>query len=342
MVGNGDLIREARSSAGLSQAALAAAAGISRQAVGAIEAGTHRPGVDAALAISRVIGRPVEQLFADAAAAEARPISGHPLPDGSAILAARVGDQVVYAAASDALAYVGWPQANAVLDAQRPAPLPDTDLDGFVVVGCDPALGLAATMLPSRGPHRLIALSGSTTTALETMREGRAHGAVVHDRAERLPTPPPGTLRMHLARWRVGVASRGRRARSVAELCQRRTRVVQREAGASSQKALLVAAVAAGARAPDGPIASGHLDVARRVAAGAAAGVTMEPAALQLGLAFSALEEHVAELWVDARWRAHGAVDAIGGVLRSPAFAARLTLVGGYEAARSGSEEAAG
>jgi hypothetical protein len=50
---------------------------------------------------------------------------------------------------------------------------------------------------------------------------------------------------------------------------------------------------------PRGAIASGHIDVARPVAAG----VTMEPAALGCGLAFSALEDHVAELWIDARRR---------------------------------------
>jgi DNA-binding XRE family transcriptional regulator len=57
-------LREARTGAGLSQEALAAAAGVSRQAVGAIEAGRHRPSVDAALAIAAAVGRSVEELFA--------------------------------------------------------------------------------------------------------------------------------------------------------------------------------------------------------------------------------------------------------------------------------------
>ena len=77
---------------------------------------------------------------------------------------------------------------------------------------------------------------------------------------------------------------------------------------------------AEGASLPRGPVASGHLDVARRVADGAPAGVTMEPAAIGLELAFAPLEEHVAELWVDARWREHPAVDALGDLLRSAAF----------------------
>ena len=50
-----------------------------------------------------------------------------------------------------------------------------------------------------------------------------------------------------------------------------------------------------------------------------------------LQLAFSPLEEHVAEVWVDARWRDHPAVYALGGLLRSAEFTTRLALVGGYD-----------
>src|SRR5829696_4001053 len=116
-------VREARRAAGLSQAAVAAAAGISRQAVGAIEADRHRPGVDAALAIARAVSRPVEELFA-APPAAAEPVLGTPLPDGSAVLAARVGDRVVYGPAAAAHAIAGWPPANAVLEDGRPRLLP--------------------------------------------------------------------------------------------------------------------------------------------------------------------------------------------------------------------------
>ena len=80
-------LREARIAAGLSQAAVAGAAGVSRQAVGAIEAGLHRPSVDAALAVAAAVGQSVEELFG---AAEPRfePVLGPPAPDGTAVLAA--------------------------------------------------------------------------------------------------------------------------------------------------------------------------------------------------------------------------------------------------------------
>ena len=324
-------LREARIAAGLSQAALAEAAGLSRQAVGAIETGRHRPSVDAALALATAVGRSVEELFAGPAAVASELVLEREAPDGSGVLAARVGERIVHAAAEDSLGSEGWPRVNAVLRDGRSWPLPDGDLDGFVLIGCDPALGLAAAMLPSRGSRRVIALSGSTAAALAAMRDGRAHGALVHGPAGRLPSSPPGALRLHLARWRVGVANRGRRARPVAELCGRGARVVQREDGASSQRAFAAAVAAEGASLPVGPVASGHLDVARRVAYGATAGVTMEPAAMRMQLAFTPLEEHEAEIWVDARWREHPAVDALGGLLRSAAFTTRLALVGGYD-----------
>jgi DNA-binding XRE family transcriptional regulator len=333
----GTPVRDARRAAGLSQAALADAAGVSRQAVGAIEAGLHRPGVDAALAIARAVGRSAEDLFG-APAPPRRPLYGRALADGSPVLAARVGDGIVYAPAAGALAFEGWPAPNAVLDGAGVRLLPGADLDALLVVGCDPALALAASLLPASGRRHVIALGGSTSSALDAMRAGDAHGALVHNRADRLPAAPPGTLRLHLARWRVGVASGGARARSIAQLAGRRARVVQREPGASTQKAFETALSAQGASGLPGPIASGHVEVARRVVDGAVAGVTMEPAALQFGLAFTALEEHVVELWVDPRRRAHPAVDALAGVMRSAAFAARMDLVGGYELAGCGTE----
>jgi DNA-binding XRE family transcriptional regulator len=337
-----DALREARMAAGLSQAALGAAAGVSRQAVGAIEAGRHRPSVDAALALATAVGRSVEELFAPASVASgSEPVLARQVPEGSGVLAARVGERLVYAPAEDALAIEGWPRANAVLRGGRPTPLPGADLDGFVLVGCDPALGLAAALLPAGGPRRLVALSGSTTTALAAMAAGRAHAALVHGPAGRLPPAPSGAVRLHLARWRVGVVSRGPRARPVSELCERGVQVVQREEGASSQQAFAAAVAAEGGSRPAGPVAAGHLEVARRVADGAAAGVTMEPAAINWQLAFSPLEEHVVEVWVDARWREHPAVATLGALLRSTEFGTRMSLVGGYDLAGCGTQRAA-
>src|SRR5688572_26843207 len=62
-------VRSAREALGLSQAQLAAAARLSRQSIGAIEAGRAVPAVDVALRIAAALQRSVEQLFAAPAAA---------------------------------------------------------------------------------------------------------------------------------------------------------------------------------------------------------------------------------------------------------------------------------
>jgi DNA-binding XRE family transcriptional regulator len=56
-------VRESRLAAGMTQAELAARAGVSRQLVAAVEAGRHAPAVDAALGIARALGTTVEELF---------------------------------------------------------------------------------------------------------------------------------------------------------------------------------------------------------------------------------------------------------------------------------------
>jgi len=114
----------------------------------------------------------------------------------------------------------------------------------------------------------------------------------------------------------------------MAELCERRVRVVQREAGASSQKAFVAAVVAHGGLGCRARCPPGICRVARQVADGAAAGVTMEPAALSRDLAFEALEEHVVEVWIDERWREHPGADALIGLLRLQTFKTRLVLGG--------------
>lgn len=330
----GSPVHEARRRRGLSQADLAAAAGVSRQAIGAIEAGRHRPGVDAALAISAALGRSVESLFGEAAGGSA-PVLGEPVPDGEGVVAARIGDRTVHASAGDVLGVGGWPEPNAVLRGGRVEPFADADLGAAVVVGCDPALGLAASLLRDAGAPRVLALSGTSAQSRAALEAGRAHAALVHGPAGALPDPPDGVVRVRFARWRAGVAAPGRPP-AVGELCAAGAEVVQRPEGAATQQTFLAAVAAAGHPPPPGPRADGHVDVARRVASGAAAGVTIEPAARRWGLGFSALDIHEVELWIDGRWERHPAIQALGDVIASRRFADRIAIVGGYDLGGAG------
>ncbi|MGQ7350219.1 helix-turn-helix transcriptional regulator [Quadrisphaera oryzae] len=61
--GRSNGVRAARAVLGLTQADLAAAAGVTRQTVVAVEAGDYAPSVYLALAIAARLGRTVEELF---------------------------------------------------------------------------------------------------------------------------------------------------------------------------------------------------------------------------------------------------------------------------------------
>jgi putative transcriptional regulator len=74
-------IRVARASAGLTQAQLAEAVGVSRQTVVAMEAGNYAPSVYLALRVAATLGTTVEDLFVVAEPAGARELlrrSGRP------------------------------------------------------------------------------------------------------------------------------------------------------------------------------------------------------------------------------------------------------------------------
>lgn len=63
-------VRAARTACGLTQAELAAAVGVTRQTVVAVEAGDYAPSVYLALAIAARLGGSVEGLFGEESAAD--------------------------------------------------------------------------------------------------------------------------------------------------------------------------------------------------------------------------------------------------------------------------------
>lgn len=56
-------VRELRVERGLSQAALAAEMGVSRQTINAIETGRYSPSLPLAIRLARFLGKPVEEIF---------------------------------------------------------------------------------------------------------------------------------------------------------------------------------------------------------------------------------------------------------------------------------------
>ena len=152
-------LRRAREAAGMTQTELASRAGVSRQLVGAVEAGRHLPRVDAALAIAAALDADVQSLFR----AEAAPVdvgSGAAPVDGSLVRAGRVGDRIVTVAAR--VGFDGWDVADGVVEGEgltsfaRRRP-------GVVVAGCEPGLEAWERMLREAGFSTRASWLGSRT-----------------------------------------------------------------------------------------------------------------------------------------------------------------------------------
>src|SRR5581483_11799912 len=170
-------LRLARQARGLSQQQLAGMAGVSRQAVSAVESGHSDPSLRVALVLARALGMTIEELFGPGEPADpvqARPIAqsvagaGQPgFAEGSRVALAAVGDVFVALPLSgDNVSPAGFAPAGGLVAgpaaAGRDPSGPHNDTIGvrpigpprstLVVAGCDPALPFLQTPLALLDP----------------------------------------------------------------------------------------------------------------------------------------------------------------------------------------------
>jgi len=211
-------LRMARQTRGFSQQQLAGMAGVSRQAVSAVESGHSDPSLRLALALAQALGLSVEDLFgpgeptAPVTAVSVAPLAGRGLGQSPGVVGARVtlapvGDRfVALPLRGDAGAGLGFlPAGGLAARPGRTAPSrpgaatgaqPDADAAAFeeiavrpigpprptvVVAGCDPALPLLATPLSLLDPPLAFAWwPCGSGEALRLARAGLVHAAGVH------------------------------------------------------------------------------------------------------------------------------------------------------------------
>lgn len=319
----GQRLRRLREHLGLSQGELATRAGVSRQLVGALEAGRHLPRVDAALALAAALGTDAATLFGPISD-PVDAVSGHPPREGSLVRVGVVGGRTVVTEAG--IGADGWDVADAVIEqgeVQQLAPIRPS----VVIAGCEPGLEVLERLLRETGLGA-VSVACSSAAAAGALAERRVHAAVVHAGRDGLGDPPAGTVRFHLCRWQVGLAGPSDAERAWFDAArQGRVPVVQREAGAGVQTAF---EQEVGREVP-GPRVAGHLAAARWAVSAGMPAVTMEPAALALGASFSALETHEAEIWVRRQWLTEPAVEAALVEVAGRRFQRRLEGIGGYD-----------
>jgi len=303
-------LRLARQARGFSQQQLASMAGVSRQAVSAVESGHSDPSLRVALGLAQALGLSVEELFGPGEpAAPVTAVSVAPLRGRAGRVAlAPVGDRFVAlplrgdtgaglgflpagglanppslaaratASGTTSGTTSGTDDAGLELIAVRPIGPPRPTL---VVAGCDPALPLLATPLALLDPPVAFAWwPCGSAAALRLARQGLVHVAGVHtqgDSGEAGQPLPDGADVVGFTAWREGLAVRPDLKSVVTGLdaiARHRLRIVNREPGAEARRLLDAERQRLGLDAGDlpgyGTQAAGHLQVASAVAAGLA------------------------------------------------------------------------
>jgi putative molybdopterin biosynthesis protein len=355
----GTRLRLARQARGLSQQQLAGVAGVTRQAVSAVESGHSDPSLRVALALARALGMTVEELFGPGDLGDpvlARPVAPVSGP-ASRVALATVGDTFVALPLDiDTAARLGFDAAGGLMVAAgesqgaqiavRPIGPPRPTV---VVAGCDPALPLLETPLALLDPPLAFAWwPCGSGEALRLAAAGLVHAAGVHRAGpgDDAIDIPGGAEVVGFASWREGLVVRpGTQVRGLDDVARKGLRLVNREPGAQARTLLDTERLRLGLdpaelRGYDSR-AAGHLQVAAAIVGGLAdAGVSSEPAALAYGLEFVPLAEERFDLVLPAKHAASREVQGLLKVLTSPWLLAQLAGLPGYDAARCGERPA--
>jgi molybdate-binding protein/DNA-binding XRE family transcriptional regulator len=273
---SGAKLRFARQARGYSQQQLAGMAGVSRQAVSAVESGLSDPSLRVALALAQALGMTVEELFgaegtiasvwARLVGADTSPAGHRSGQAGARVTLAPVGDSfVALPLAGPTVSRAGFLPAGGMLDSPAPAGTRQPDVPGrpdvavrpigpprptLVVAGCDPALPLLEEPLSLLDPP--IGFSWwpcSSQEALRLAAAGLVHAAGAHlrDRSGEYNTESAAELLatggqvIGFSAWREGLVL-GPDARekvgAVGDVVDRGLRLVNREPGAEARRVL--------------------------------------------------------------------------------------------------------
>jgi len=335
-------LKTLRTGKGFSQGELARMAGVTRQAIYAIEANQYLPTTAVALRLAGALDCRVEDLFSLIAGGEM--IEGELVgelpsdPLQTRVKVARVGKRLLvrpvaglgavlnFTVPADGLLVGAATASRRTLregDRVRVRLLRDRRIvDGEIVVaGCDPAMFLAGEYLRRRQDQAtVVEWSMGSSAAIEALKRGEVHVAGLH-----IVDPKSGEsnlpyLRRHwkgpevqvvtFASWEQGLMvghGNPKGVRGMDDLARKDVRLVNREAGSGARLLLDRKLAAAGIKADQvngypRSVAS-HLEVARLIAEGQAdVGMGVRSAARLLGLEFLSLQEERYDLVIPMRY----------------------------------------
>jgi putative molybdopterin biosynthesis protein len=334
-------LEERRLARGLSQREIALAAGVTRQAIGALESGRAQPSITVAFALARALDVTVEELFGtndrreQPAASRRRPVRSR------RCAAARIGERIVSRPLD--------PQLLAIEPVHADGPGIESTI---FVAGCETGIGLLTGHLnaAARG-YRAIWFSATNREALADLRFERAHLAAIHGSPEEMKRllglrgPGPRKLVAFASQDEGWLLARGnpRRFRNAAQVLRENVTIVNRPRG-SAARALLDEQVRAARRDPAtvpgyARELRGQLDAGRAVADGFAdAAIGMRSVAHLFDLDFLPLRTERCVLVIPRNRLRHPGVGALLETLRSEAFRRDLDALDAYDVDAAGTD----
>jgi len=357
-------LREKRQASGLSQKQLADIAGITRQAVSALEADQYSPATSVALQLARALRCRVEDLFSIRQGGEIieGELLGSIAPDGNPVRAqvARIGHRILVRplVGMGELASLSTTADGVMVgasgDGKRVKVKLLKDRDAMqrkvVVGGCDPAMFLAAQFAGKQHQDNIVPCLMGSGLALDALKRGEIHVAGVHlaeqnAAAWNLPDLKPrlgnlDCLVVTFAYWEEGFMVRPgnpKKIRTAADLAKTAVRIVNREKGSGARRLLDQQLKASGIKSARvrgyGDEVPSHLDVASRIKAGLAdTGVGVRAAASIAGLDFVALQRERYDLIIPkAYYETMPGLRILLDTIVSKPFRSELDALGGYD-----------
>lgn len=356
------LLRRAR---GVAVADLARRAGVTRQSIYAIEAGSYVPNTEIALKLARELEVRVEDLFAlpDDGPSSPPVVSDYlgpgPARIGQPVRACRVGARWI-SVPSDARPCL-LPEADAVISRGRgraplrflggePEPLPRR----IVVAGCDPAAGLLARLVERESGVEVVHAVAPSRQALRWLKEGKVHIAGSHladpdgedfNRAAiRRVFGHRDMAVVTFATWEAGLVLEKGNPRGIigmSDLARKDVRLINRQGGSGSRALLDGGLRTLGLRPVDvggyEREAGGHLAAAQAVMAGEAdCCIATRSAARAFDLDFIPLREERYDFVLDREALVQAPVAAFLDALQRAVLREKLRTLAGYDTSGTG------
>ena len=357
-------LREKRQALALSQKQLAELAGVTRQAISALEANQYSPATSVALQLARALHCRVEDLFSIKQGGEV--VEGEllsALPHGNGPARAQVaeighrllvrplvgsGELVSLSATADGLILEINPDKSRVkvkLLKDR-----ETVRRKIVVGGCDPAMFLAAEHIRKHDQENLAPCLMGSSIALGALKRGEIHIAGIHLAEESAGSWELPNLKKSLgdmdcivvtfAHWEEGFIVRQgnpKKIRTVSDIAKPTVKIVNREKG-SGARGLLDKQMRASAINPNrvkgySDEVFSHLDLASRIKSGLGdAGIGVQSVASICGLDFVPLQRERYDLIIPkAHYETlHGLRVLLDTIVSKP-FRDELDALGGYD-----------